>query len=393
MRFTGIALTNWKNFQSLDLPLRETMYIVGENAVGKSNLLDAFRFLHDLAKDGGGLQKALQDRQGLSKVRSLFARTNPEVTIRVVCEQTNTTGEQDVWSYELAMRTSAGGSNPPYVEREVVFKNGKIILNRPDDADRDDDVRRRQTALEQINSNKEFRELAEFFKRIDYLHLVPQLVKYGAQIQGNRLEDDPFGQGFLEKIASTSENTRKSRLERIQSVLKSVVPQFSDLVFERDAIRGTPHLKAKYDHWRPQGGWQEEVLFSDGTLRLIGLFWSLLETGVSAPVLLLEEPEISLNDEIIKNLPLLFYKVAKSSKSSKQLLISTHSRAMLHNESIDATRIIILKTGKEGTQAQIASAIPEVVEMIQAGYTPAEAIFPASSTIRPEQLSFLSSLI
>jgi len=386
VRFTRITLTNWKNFQSLDIPLRETMYIVGENAVGKSNLLDVFRFLHDLAKDGGGLQKALQDRQGLSKVRSLFARTNPEVVITVSC-----TGEHH-WTYELAILREERGLHLPYVAREIVTKNEREIFNRPDNHDGEDPVRLRQTALEQINSNKDFRELADFFKKIDYLHLVPQLVKYGGQIQGNRIEDDPFGQGFLENIASTPEKTRKSRLDRVQSVLKLVVPQFSDLVFERDE-RGIPHLKAKYNHWRPQGGWQEEGIFSDGTLRLIGLFWSLLETGVSAPVLLLEEPEISLNDEIIKHLPLLFYKVSKSSKHPKQLLISTHSWSMLQNESIDASQIIILKSGKEGTQAQLACQSPEVMEKLLAGYTPSEAVFPASRTMSPEQLSFLSSLI
>jgi predicted ATPase len=59
---------------------------------------------------------------------------------------------------------------------------------------------------------------------------------------------------------------------------------------------GQPHLKALYEHHRPKAGWQGEEQFSDGTLRLIGLLWSLLE-GDS--LLLLEEPELSLNQAVL----------------------------------------------------------------------------------------------
>ncbi len=47
--------------------------------------------------------------------------------------------------------------------------------------------------------------------------------------------------------------------------------------FNRDEMTGLPHLEARYAHWRPQGVWHRENQFSDGTLRLIALLWSLLE--------------------------------------------------------------------------------------------------------------------
>ncbi|WP_422412990.1 MULTISPECIES: AAA family ATPase [unclassified Endozoicomonas] len=56
--------------------------------------------------------------------------------------------------------------------------------------------------------------------------------------------------------------------------------------------RGQPHLEAQYEHYRPNAGWQSEEHFSDGTLRLLGILWSLME-GMG--VLLLEEPELSLH--------------------------------------------------------------------------------------------------
>jgi predicted ATPase len=52
MIITHITLKNWRNFQSVDIDLRDRLFLVGPNASGKSNFLDALRFLRDLAKDG-----------------------------------------------------------------------------------------------------------------------------------------------------------------------------------------------------------------------------------------------------------------------------------------------------------------------------------------------------
>jgi hypothetical protein len=77
MRFSRLILKNWRNFVHVDLKMQERLFITGPNASGKSNLLDVFRFLRDIAKDGGGLQAAVRDRGGLSKIRCLAARRHP----------------------------------------------------------------------------------------------------------------------------------------------------------------------------------------------------------------------------------------------------------------------------------------------------------------------------
>ena len=79
MIISRIRVKNWRNFRSIDVALRDREFVVGPNASGKSNFLDIFRFLRDIAKpEGGGLQKAIKDRGGVSKVRSLSARKDPE---------------------------------------------------------------------------------------------------------------------------------------------------------------------------------------------------------------------------------------------------------------------------------------------------------------------------
>ena len=65
MIITRLKLTNWRNFTDVDVPLLDRAFIIGPNASGKSNLLDAIRFLRDVAKrEGGGLQTAVTRRRG-----------------------------------------------------------------------------------------------------------------------------------------------------------------------------------------------------------------------------------------------------------------------------------------------------------------------------------------
>ena len=57
-RFQHIYLENWQNFPKVDEDLQRRVFLVGPNASGKANFLNGFRFLHDLAPGGGGVQAA-----------------------------------------------------------------------------------------------------------------------------------------------------------------------------------------------------------------------------------------------------------------------------------------------------------------------------------------------
>lgn len=239
MFITRLKLKNWRNFRALDIPLRDISYLLGPNASGKSNLLDVFRFLRDISKPrGGGLQTAVSDRYGITKVRCLHARRDPEVLIEVeLAESADGTAR---WKYVLGFKPEGKGAQRILVSNEKVWRDGNLLLDRPNSADLKDAALLTQTHLEQIQANGEFRELVEFFGEITYLHLVPQLLKFADKIGGRRLEDDPFGQGFLERIAKTPERTRAARLLKIGAALKLAVPQFKELRFVKDDLGHPP---------------------------------------------------------------------------------------------------------------------------------------------------------
>ncbi len=376
MRFSHILLENWRNFGHVDVPLQNRAFLVGPNASGKSNFLDAFRFLRDVVTSGGGFQKSVMDRGGVSIVRNLAARRYPDVVLQAALEE----GGEVVWRYRIAF--AQDNQRQPILREEKVWHGDELLLDRPNDDDRADEARLRQTYLEQTFANREFRDIAISFASVHYYHLVPQLVRDPERSIGRQV--DPYGGDFLEQIARTDQRTRDSRLHRILAALKVAVPQLSDLKLEKDE-RGAPHLYSNYEHWRPKGAWQTEADFSDGTLRLMGLLWSLLDG--SGP-LLLEEPELSLHPGIVCYIPQMMLRVQRGRKCApRQVLLSTHSSDLLRDEGIAADEVLLFIPSQEGSVVQVGADIAEVRQLLEAGLTAAEVVIPRTQPINVVQLS------
>lgn len=375
MRFSRIILENWRNFGHVDVPLQNRAFLVGPNASGKSNFLDAFRFLRDIVTSGGGFQQSVTDRGGISRVRNLAARRWPDIVIEVTLQE----GE-DLSRYRIAFAQDY--QRQPILKEEKVWRGDDLILDRPSDDDRKDPARLRQTHLEQTIANREFRDIAKGFGSIRYYHIVPQLVRDPERSIGRKA--DPYGGDFLELIASTNQKTRDARLRRILSVLKVAVPQLSELGLRPDK-RGLPHLYGKYEHWRARGAWQTESEFSDGTLSLMGLLWALLD---GAGPLLLEEPELSLHPEIVRFIPQMMHRVQRGQKRAvRQVILSTHSSELLRDEGIAADEVLLVIPSEEGSRVKVGADIREIKELLEAGLPAAEVVIPYTRPPDALQLS------
>lgn len=381
MQFTRLKLRNWRNFTQVDLKLGERVFVMGPNASGKSNLLDAFRFLRDLAQSGGGLQQAVTERGGLTKLRCLAARRDPDVDIEVELRDGQGTAAT-LWRYRIGMRQETRGLRSVRLTHEQVWKNGEPILDRPDPQDAKDELRLTETHLEQISANRDFRPIAEAFQKIVYLHLVPQLLKFPHLSNRDAVGVDPFGIKFLDRLMATPEKTRRSRLKKIEKALKLAVPELEELRDVRDA-KGIPHLEAVYRHWRPNAGKQQEDQFSDGTLRLIALLWTLLD-GDS--LLLLEEPELSLHTSIVTKLPELIWRWQRPRR--RQVLISSHSAELFGDKGISPDEVALLTPhGSEGTEVSLASDEESIRLLLEGGMSIGEAALPMTS---PKSISQLT---
>ncbi len=245
MQITHLELRNGRNFKHVDIDVGPRLFVFGPNASGKSNLLDAFRLLQDLTLDGGGLQKAVRDRGGMKRIRNLAARNfnKSRVLLSVAL------GDDSMplrWEYELTFTAEKTGRHRPVVVSEVVRHLGAPVLSRPYQTDDEDSERLTQTALEQVSSNAEFRDVSDFLASVRYLHLVPQIIR-DPERSTDRV-DDPFGGDFLSRVGRATDADRNRRLGVINAALRLAVPQLETLELIRDDDH-RPHLGARYTNW------------------------------------------------------------------------------------------------------------------------------------------------
>lgn len=381
---TRLRLLNWRNFRSAEVGLSGRAFIVGPNASGKSNLLDALRFLRDVAKPTGGLAAAFaaSHRRDFPAVRCLEARNPSYIELELAV---GTDAEPDLWGYTLRLQQRPR-ERLVTVEREEIRQQGRVLKHQERAKGAGDADLFSQTLLEQVQARGDFRPLVEFLTSIRYLHVVPQVVR---DVRRHLSEpDDPHGGDLLRRMSEMPTKSLKPRLANVAKALQVAVPQFENLWLERDGD-GRPHLFAAYRHWRPNAAAQTEEVFSDGTLRLIGLLWSITEGG--GP-LLLEEPELSLHDAVVQQIPAMIARARRL--SGRQVIATTHSAAMLDVPTIAANEVHRIDVSKGWSTIETVADNPRAMAMIEkGGWTVGQAVLPLTAPERVEDLGRLDVVV
>lgn len=364
MLITHVKLENWRNFHHVDVALHARTFLIGPNGSGKSNFLDVFRFVRDVAADG--LRRAVQARAGIAALRWNGAPRDADIAIELGIDDGS-----ELWRYRLVINQDTAGR--PIVREELVTRNGEQLESRPDAQDLGDAERLCSTLLEQVAANRAFRSLSVFFRSIAYQHLIPHLVRDPDAFGAGAVADDPFGRDLLLRIWHMPERTRTLRLASLGSALRTVVPQLATLELVLDQA-GLPHLKVCAGHGDGDAAVQDERSLSDGTLRLAGLLWSLLE---GEGPLLLEEPEMSLHASVVAQLVQTIGRINRSRASVRQVLVSTHSQELLSDKGIAADEVLRLVPGADGTAVLESDASERA--MVAHGLSVADAILPKSA--------------
>ncbi len=360
------------------------VFIAGPNASGKSNLLDAIRFLRDLIRQGGGLQEAVSLRDSVSKIRCVAARKNSDITIGIIV---NNEQDQPEWEYELSFNQTGGGIAElrAIVKREYLKNliSNETLIDRPKD-NNESEYQLGFTAIEQATINEKFRTIVEFLSNISYLHLIPQLVRDPKSFIKTTKGEDYYGRDFLERVQMMNKKTSKAYLNRIKKVLTYALPNLEELELKSDEM-DVPHFEATFSQWRGKGVKHQEKHFSDGTLRLIDLLWALQDGN--KPILL-EEPELSLHSAIIMKLPDIIYQLQRKKTGKCQVILTTHSYEILNNKGISAEEVLLIETkGEEGSHIIESAKLPEVKAYLLTGNSIGDLIVSRTAPKNIHQLS------
>lgn len=383
MIISRLELHNWKNFRDCSVDLAKRCFIVGPNAVGKSNFLDAIRFLRDLAKQGGGLQSAVASRGGVTKIRCLAAHKSNNVKLTVYLSENNAT--EPLWRYSIDFRNTGGGihDNKATIISEQVYsyEQNEMVCSRRETDEAEDSETLLFTYLEQANANKFFRDVRDVFQNMEYLNVVPQLVRESSTTVITLGKEDYYGRNFLQRLSKLNTLTRNSYLNKISDVMKYVVPQLTQLAYVQDNM-GVPHLEAKYEHWRARGARQDETLFSDGTIRMIGFLFAMLDGN---GLIMLEEPEINLHSAVVAQIPEFIAMIQRT--KGRQVLLTTHSFDILSNQGIQTKEVLFLENTPNGTTVCNMKDNPELKRLVDAGLTVADAVLTHSIPTEVDKIS------
>lgn len=373
MRISRLKLRNWRNFKKVEISdLPGIVYVLGPNGAGKSNLLDALNFLKDVATLGdGGLQQAVHKRGGMGKVRCVYARKSADVEIEV-----DLSDEDDdiLWTYGLTFGSDKR-SDKPFVLRESAIRHyktrdSKIICERVCGKEGSIANDFSRTNIEQTSNHNEFKNLANLLGQIRYFCLIPRLIRFSNQIDSRLLPDDPFGQNFISRAFLTDEEIRNARLKKVEASLKTLIPQLESLNLRMDKTSGRPHLEAKFKGRNGHRAVFQEDQISDGIIRLIVILWICNELAGHPAII--EDPEVSLNDGILREFSSFFGRSIRQSKKGGQLFISTHNAALLSNPGINPDGVVVVRSSAEDSKAEKMNQ--HELMAVDLGLSPSDAV-------------------
>lgn len=360
-----LILDNYKSVDHLDITLEPLTLLVGRNAAGKSNILDAMRFATDALQNS--LEYAMRERGGINEVRrrSLGSRP-PNFAIEM---SVNLGDSRALFRFKIA--AVAGGKfkvgeeqcqvKGDFGTQKYLVKNGVVkewTLPAAAPAGVDD-----RLFLVAVSGQPEFRPLFDALSRMTFHNFNPELMKRPQKPEpGDRLARD--GHNLASVVKHLSEEA-PARIQRVVEYLRSVgVPikhishkqpgSFETLEFAQEVRLADDRVKS----------WAfDAAAMSDGTIRVLGILVSLLSANGDSrrgPSMVgIEEPETALHPAAAGALVDALLEAADST----QVILTCHSPDLLEREAITPNMIRVVVS--ENGITRVGPLSPAKVELLE----------------------------
>ena len=350
MFITRVVLKNYKSIAACDVRLGPLTFLVGRNGSGKSNFLDALRFVADALNSS--LDHAVRDRGGINDVRRRSRGHPNHFSIRLefalpggstghYAFRIGTRREQSHREYEVQME-ECKVQNEQLLTPEEYFHvdNGKVT-------DRSVEIVPAAAAdrLYLVNASglPEFLPVYEAFSRMGFYNLNPDKIRdLQAPDPGDVLLRD--GSNLTSVFTQLSPSVKKNIEEYLALVVPGVhrvdVKDFGpkETLEFRQAVTGD-----KYP-WRFLAN-----NMSDGTLRALGILVALFQGDRDAqkrvPLVGIEEPEIALHPAATG----VLLDGLQDAADRTQVIITSHSPDLLDNKDLDVDSILAVEAHSGNT--------------------------------------------
>lgn len=389
---TKISTENWKSLEGAELNIDALTVLIGSNASGKSNVLDALAFLQRTASGllltsalqgdavvsamRGGLEWAAR-KPGNSFTLSSTVRGNDDTTefdYRIECDVHR--GQCELRSEQLIRRKyrlSTKGKRQKNPSQVQLFRTDAVELDSPTITARlyngkqgsPRQLSRSSSVLFQLLGQKLTSEIEdgvsaiiEAHKTIFILDPIPSHMRGYSAFSERLLPDAANIAGVLAALPET----QKNEIEKTLTAYVSKLP-------ERDIIRVYSEPVGKFNSdamlYCEEGFADSPMLLdargmSDGTLRFLAILMALL-TRPTHSLLVVEEVDNGLHPSRSQLLLDMLRTVGK--QRSVDVMVTTHNPALLDAMGTEMVPFITVAHRKEGSGATELTLLEDIDDL------------------------------
>jgi predicted ATPase len=354
---TRLQVRNFKSLRELDVRLGAINVLVGPNMAGKSNMLDVFRFLHEIVfpKPGSqGVSFAFAQRSGVNEV---LWKGGDEKVITIALEAGDPTQTDTKYKYKLELIAGVGGFVATQNESLklvrsgwehdlIAVREGFLWLKNMDGRETGGMGTSGVTALQHASPTWDGYRFYEMVKLWRFYHFLPPIMKESSKMTSGRELDEPGGDNLSAWLMWLQTHSPEA-FSKVNEVLRDLFPGVSQIrtIPTED---GNVHISLREQGLKePTNVWQ----ISDGFLvltALLSLIYVPPERG--GTLYCIEEPENHLHPRLLETLVTLLRQVALQTQDSKspqaQFVFTTQSPYFLNQFSLDEMLWVEKKDGE-----------------------------------------------
>ena len=383
MHLSSLKVQHYKSLDQVEVSFTTNVtVIVGPNGVGKSNFVDALRFLHDAVQDD--LEHAVTKREGIIRLLQSYKTKPYKISIQAKfssAEPAQTLSSQ----YEIQIK--AVGNSDYIVDNEEFSYLAFPILSEVEPKEfkrssKDDlppyvlRMGKRFSTDGTLRQNKPGiwgGEVAEHISDWNYCTIYPNTLK-ALTPPDRESKLDESGRNWASVIKSLKRTVKgKEALERIYEAMRAVIPNFKEVIIQTAGSYLVPFFKFEDDNGKSRTSF-DPVQLSDGTLRLFGILLAAYQLP-RPKLLVIEEPEQTIYPGALPVLADVFKEIGETT----QVLITTHSPHLVQCFQPEQIRVATMHDGL----TSIRPIHPHQLQAVKEGLLSLEE-FMSSEGLRPD---------
>ncbi len=327
-----LSISNYRSLgPGVKLHLGPLTALVGQNGSGKTNVVDALRFLADCMRLG--LEGAITKRHGIGAVRRWSSGHPYNLSIHL---------ELDNAGYSFTLAGSNAQEYRVKSEEAYVLIEGQPFGFKLEEnawvkgpGDLRPKVDPLNLALPLVGGDERFRPLVDCIRNIAVYSIFPDILREPQKYDPSK----PMKEHGSNWVSILKDHGNNSWRDDLLAALGQLTGDIEDL--EIRPAGGYLIARFKHTSTEKRVKWFDSAQESDGTLRFAGILTALLQ-GSALSVVGLEEPELTVHPGA---LPLLSDFIREASHN-RQVIVTTHSPDLLDRLEADEVRVVERRGGK-----------------------------------------------